>query len=313
MNIFRCFTAATLAALCALAGAANAQVFRAYLSSTGNDANPCSVSAPCRLLPAAISAVASGGEIWILDSANYNTSTVNITKSVTILAVPGVVGSLVSSGSTDAVVINTAGVQVVLRNLVIVPIGGPGASGIHMTAGDRLSVEGCEISGLGAGSAIHVETAARVKIIDSTFRNNDTGVLAEKLASVDIARSKFFGHSATAIIASGNAVGITGVRIFDAVITENLIGAAATSALANAQAVIQANRVTASRNSNFGFVSEGIGSGIAAVSLGNSMVAKNGTGLFQSGTNATIRSIGDNVVTDNTTDVTGTITPLAPR
>ncbi len=80
-----------------LSAAAHAQLFRAYLSSTGNDANPCTLPQPCRLLPAALTAVASGGEIWMLDSANYNSSTVTIGKSVSILAVPGAVGSVVAS------------------------------------------------------------------------------------------------------------------------------------------------------------------------------------------------------------------------
>ena len=55
----------TVLALCAalLAPAlANAQgLFRAYIKSTGSDANPCTLAAPCRLLPTALSAVASGG------------------------------------------------------------------------------------------------------------------------------------------------------------------------------------------------------------------------------------------------------------
>jgi hypothetical protein len=57
------------------------------------DTNNCTVGAPCRLLPAALAAVGSGGEIWILDSANYNTGPVTIGKSVSILAIPGAVGT----------------------------------------------------------------------------------------------------------------------------------------------------------------------------------------------------------------------------
>ena len=34
--------------------AAHAQLFRAYLSLNGSDANPCTLVAPCRLLPAAL-------------------------------------------------------------------------------------------------------------------------------------------------------------------------------------------------------------------------------------------------------------------
>jgi hypothetical protein len=85
-----------LAGLLLAAGTSHAQLFRAYLASDGNDANPCTLPQPCRLLPAALTAVASGGEIWMLDSANYNSAMVNIGKSVSILAVPGAVGSLVA-------------------------------------------------------------------------------------------------------------------------------------------------------------------------------------------------------------------------
>ena len=88
-------SAFALAATLLLSVTAQAQIFRAYLSSEGLDTNACTLPAPCRLLPAALTAVANGGEIWMLDSANYNTGQVNIAKSVTILAVPGALGSVV--------------------------------------------------------------------------------------------------------------------------------------------------------------------------------------------------------------------------
>src|SRR4051794_10754744 len=87
-----------LVSLLLLSSMSHAQSFRAYVASYGNDGNPCTVALPCRLLPAAINAVASGGEIWMLDSANFNSGTVTVTKSVNILAVPGQVGSIVSFG-----------------------------------------------------------------------------------------------------------------------------------------------------------------------------------------------------------------------
>ena len=59
-------------------------IFRAYVSSTGNDANPCTLPQPCRLLPAALAVTDDGGEVWMLDSANYNTNFVTIGKSVSM-------------------------------------------------------------------------------------------------------------------------------------------------------------------------------------------------------------------------------------
>src|SRR3954471_13758221 len=98
MKSHRALSALAVASLLLLPSFAHALLFRAYLSVTGSDGNPCTVAAPCRLLPAALNAVANDGEIWILDSANFNTTTVNVTKSVSILAVPGAVGSIVATG-----------------------------------------------------------------------------------------------------------------------------------------------------------------------------------------------------------------------
>jgi hypothetical protein len=78
-------------------------LFRAYLASDGSDASPCTLGAPCRLLPAALAAVADGGEIWMLDSANYNAGQVDVTKSVAILAIPGALGSVVATGGANAI------------------------------------------------------------------------------------------------------------------------------------------------------------------------------------------------------------------
>src|SRR4051794_28931697 len=73
-------------------------LFRAYLSVDGYDGNPCTVQLPCRFLPAALAAIDDGGEIWIVNSATFNSAPVKIIKSVTILAIPGVQASVVASG-----------------------------------------------------------------------------------------------------------------------------------------------------------------------------------------------------------------------
>jgi hypothetical protein len=138
-----------------LSATAQAQAFRAYLAPTGSDANPCSLAAPCRLLPAALAAVVSGGEIWMLGSANYNTATVTIGKSVSVLAVPGAVGSVVATGG-PAISIAAAGLKVALRNLVIVPLPASGATlGIYMTGASELTIEDSLIANL-PGIGMHV-------------------------------------------------------------------------------------------------------------------------------------------------------------
>jgi hypothetical protein len=154
-------------------------IFRAYLAIDGNDANACTLVAPCRLLPAAMAAVDAGGEIWMLDSANYNTGPVAVTKSVSILAVPGVVGSVVATGGggNNGLNIATAGVKVSLRNLVFVMLTA-GAYGVAYTAGDELTIQDCEFANFGLmGGGLFANAAnGKVTVVDTTVRNSPTGI-----------------------------------------------------------------------------------------------------------------------------------------
>jgi hypothetical protein len=76
----RTFKAALAVAVLASAPLAHGQIFRAYLALDGVDTNPCTLAQPCRLLPAAVAAVGAGGEIWMLDSANFNVAPVTVTS-----------------------------------------------------------------------------------------------------------------------------------------------------------------------------------------------------------------------------------------
>ena len=61
---------------------------RTFVSTGGNDANSCSLAAPCRGFAAAVTAVAHGGEVIVLDSGGYGPVVIN--KPVEITAPPGV-------------------------------------------------------------------------------------------------------------------------------------------------------------------------------------------------------------------------------
>src|SRR5205807_772508 len=84
MNKFR-FTINALAIAIftfAFASMTQAQATRTWVSGVGDDANPCSRTAPCKTFAGAISKTADGGEIDALDPGGFGT--VTITKSVTI-------------------------------------------------------------------------------------------------------------------------------------------------------------------------------------------------------------------------------------
>src|SRR5262249_53545232 len=61
---------------------AHAQATRTWVSGVGDDANPCSRTAPCKTFAGAISKTANGGEINCLDPAGFGALT--ITKSINI-------------------------------------------------------------------------------------------------------------------------------------------------------------------------------------------------------------------------------------
>src|SRR5204863_5522201 len=65
-----------------LASSGHAQATRTWVSGVGDDANPCSRTAPCKTFAGAISKTTVGGEIDALDSGGFGA--VTITKSVTI-------------------------------------------------------------------------------------------------------------------------------------------------------------------------------------------------------------------------------------
>src|SRR3979411_1949165 len=86
----------------AFTSVASAQATRTWVSGVGDDANPCSRTAPCKTFPGAISKTAAGGEINCLDPGGFGG--VTITKAITI-ACEGVTAGVLVSG-TNAIIVN---------------------------------------------------------------------------------------------------------------------------------------------------------------------------------------------------------------
>jgi hypothetical protein len=307
-NVLR-FTGAVIATVL-VAGTAHAQLFRAYLAPSGNDANDCTLPTPCRLLPAALAAVADGGEIWMLGSANYNVATVDITKSVSILAVPGVVGSVVATGG-PAITVATAGVKVSLRNLVIARLAGAGGTGgINMTNGASLTVDNCLIANLIAEGIFVSSTAAKVRIVDSLIRDNGTvGVYLLDGPTADISGTKLIGNGGAGVVVQGFvATTTTSAAISDSVISGNGVsGIVASAGTADASVNVSISRSTVSNN-DYGIISD---SNFAVVTISSNLVTKNSIlGLMQLGT-AILESQGNNTLRQNGTNADGAITTVS--
>src|SRR5690349_12599617 len=84
------------------AAPAQAQASRTWVSGVGNDANPCSRTAPCKTFAGAISKTAANGEINCLDPGGFGV--VTITKAITI-ACDGVTAGVLAS-LTNGIIVN---------------------------------------------------------------------------------------------------------------------------------------------------------------------------------------------------------------
>jgi len=73
---------ALVGALAAAPAPAQAQAVRTFVSGAGSDANPCTVTAPCRHFQAAYNVTAAGGEINVLDPAGYGPLTISQALSI---------------------------------------------------------------------------------------------------------------------------------------------------------------------------------------------------------------------------------------
>src|SRR4030088_1413695 len=118
-----------LMAFLSTAASIHAQATRTWVSGVGDDANPCSRTAPCKTFAGAISKTAAGGEIDALDPAGYGALT--ITKAITIDGGGGQVGSVLVAGTNGIVVAAGANDVVTLRNLRINGIVGTGQGGLN--------------------------------------------------------------------------------------------------------------------------------------------------------------------------------------
>ena len=311
-HLFR--IAASVLAATFLCGAAHAQMFRAYLASSGADSNPCTVTAPCRLLPAALGAVSNGGEIWILDSANYNAGAVDIGKDVTILAVPGAVGSFVAVAAGPALTITT-NVTVHLRNIVISNnAANPGTDGIQVGGQGRLDVEGCVFSAAQAGIRL---TSGFLNVHGSVFTKSTFGISAEGGSYFDVSDTRFSNMRSDGIRMQGtnetigNGAGTTYGAVSDSAFTDMSIGIALVAQPVPASLSAAITHVTMS-DASYGVFVLCDGSNTATATVGRSMFAHMfDVALYQNGSCAVLESLGDNEAHGNGANTSGTITPAS--
>src|SRR3954447_8619608 len=164
------FTALSLV-ICLYAVPAQAQATRTWVSGVGDDANPCSRTAPCKTFAGAISKTAAGGEINVLDPGGFGA--VTITKSISIISTFEA-GVLVSG--TNGIVVNVGwGDSVVLEGLDIEGLG-TGLNGVQIIGQGRTMIRRCSIKNFEQSAVNLIGTNARVFVVDSLLLKNGVGV-----------------------------------------------------------------------------------------------------------------------------------------
>src|SRR4051812_33409442 len=136
----------------AIPASASAQATRTWVSGVGDDANPCSRTAPCKTFAGAISKTANGGEINCLDPGGFGGVTIGKSLKIKCQYTEG--GVLVSG--TNAIVVNA-------------------------TATDHVTLRGLDINGIGVGaqtslSGVKVLSARNVDIFDSEIYRFQAGI-----------------------------------------------------------------------------------------------------------------------------------------
>ncbi|MFY2557842.1 putative Ig domain-containing protein [Corallococcus terminator] len=159
-------------ALCS-ATPALAQATRTWVSGVGDDANPCSRTAPCKTFAGAISKTAAGGEIDVLDPGSFGTLV--ITKAITIDGGADV-GKVFASGTQGITI--SAGPQdvVVLRRLSLngsAPT--PGTTGIVFNSGRALHVERSQIRGFQQDGIRFAPVAGGQLVVDEVVATGNGG------------------------------------------------------------------------------------------------------------------------------------------
>src|SRR5579871_3915802 len=213
------------------AGLAGAQASRTWVSGVGDDANPCSRTAPCKTFAGAISKTATAGFIDVLDPGGFGA--VTITKSITIDGGGNLAGVLVAG--TNGIVISGAGIVVTLRNLSLESsAGNQGLSGILVNNAAEVHVEHCVINGF--QNAIYLNTGGSTiaSISDTTILDNTNAGIAVTSGRVTIS-NLHADSNANGVVVVGAAV----VAVRDSYASGNGAGFAA---IVNPAAVLTCER-----------------------------------------------------------------------
>lgn len=293
-------------ALFLFASSAAAQAVRTFVSTAGNDAASCGRLDPCRTFGAAMAVVNPRGEVVPLDSGGYGPFT--ITKSVSILTPPGIHAAIAPTATLAAIQIDGAHTDVVTLRGLVLNSQGSVSRGIRLLGAGTLFVDRCEVIGFGTGLAVEPHASGarfELTVSDSTFRDGSNGIfmIAEEFGTeihATLNRCRLLNNNtgllsrdrtrvtANHVIASGGVHGFQILTFFGPGVQVNVDDCVLTA------------------NSLAGLIA---GHG-AVVRVTESTISHNETGVLITG-NGVVETLGNNLIEGNTTELSGSLTPIA--
>jgi len=279
MKIFAAISGAAIA-LCLYAAPASAQATRTWVANAGNDANPCSSTAPCKTFAGAISKTAANGEINCLDAGAFGA--VTIAKSITISCENGTAGVLATLGVSGIVINGVTSDNITLKGLDIEGAG-TGVNGIRVIGGGVVSIQNVNIRNFrgAAGNGILFAPTAVAELYVKDTQISNSGASAGT-AGIQIAPG---------------AGGTTSAVIENVTLSNNLNGMV-TTATNGVGVNVQVKNTTASGSqAGNGFFFSANSTNIFAM-LQSVVSTNNSVGLAV--TNGGVR-IGNSMITNNST------------
>lgn len=273
---------------------------RSFVSTLGDDANVCVLTAPCRGFAKAVTVTDPGGEIVVLDSGGYGPVSVN--KNVSIIAPAGVYAGISVFAASDGITVVAPATRVALRGLTINGQGGD--HGIRVQAGE-VNVENVVVSNM-LGAGVLVEGGSAVRVSGTTLRGNVTGVQVTPgtgSVAVLLRESEVSGQTGNGVVVNPSSAGATAqVTLERTSVVKNAAGIVV-SPTASASALVVITQSVASENAGAGISSTGAAS---TVFVRETTVSRNGTGLAQA-SSGVLNACGSNLLVANNVAQSGSI------
>jgi len=291
--------AGAMVAFFLIADSAYAQASRTWVSGVGDDANPCSRTAPCKTFAGAISKTAVNGEINCLDPGGFGA--VTITKSITIDC-HEVFASILHSGTNginipfDSFAGTDTRKTVNLRNINL--------------QGFDTGLIGLRILGAGTGSFVNIEDC----LFNGNFGATATGIADQRTTGVlNVVNTTIRDMGGAGITIASAGAGpikatLSNLRVINAT-SGVAVGAGAAVHLNNSRVSKAGSGIAISGGginvdgTTIVFNDIGIARAAGAVNLSNNDVSFNGIGVL-----GAVSSNTNNRFTSN--GAGGTITPI---